>query len=105
MVANDGRYDAASADGIARFGGSTKATDTTAIGRFGMAQKTAFHVCDAFLVVSKGHETDVPPLVVNPYIVIGKPGDACLDWQVAPSTSDRDLLVSCGPAGAVRQMI
>lgn len=104
MVANDGRYDAASADGIARFGGSIKATDTAAIGRFGMGQKTAFHVCDAFLVVSEGHETEVPPLVVNPYIVIGKPGDACVEWQAAPSTRDRDLLLSNGLAGSVRQM-
>lgn len=105
MVANDGRYDAASAQGIARFGGSVKATDTAAIGRFGMGQKTAFHVCDAFLVVSEGHETEVPPLVVNPYIVIGKPGDACLEWKAALTTRDRDQLLSSGLAGSARQMV
>lgn len=105
LVANDGRYDAASREGIKRFGGSIKATDTAAIGRFGMGQKTAFHVCDAFLVVSEGHETEVPPLVVNPYIVIGKPGDACIEWQVAPFTRDSDLLLSNGLAGSVRQMV
>ncbi|GGO34469.1 hypothetical protein GCM10010991_25300 [Gemmobacter aquaticus] len=105
MVANDGRYDAESAQGIARFGGSVKATDTAAIGRFGMGQKTAFHVCDAFLVVSEGHETEVPPLVVNPYIVIGKPGDACLEWEDAPTARDRDLLLSSGLAGFARKMV
>lgn len=105
MVANDGRYDAESAQGIARFGGSVKATDTAAIGRFGMGQKTAFHVCDAFLVVSEGHETEVPPLVVNPYIVIGKPGDACLEWEDAPTARDCDLLLSSGLAGLARQMV
>ncbi|TKD13451.1 hypothetical protein FBT96_19530 [Rhodobacter capsulatus] len=105
MVANDGRYDAASAQGIARFGGSIKATDTAAIGRFGMGQKTAFHVCDAFLVVSDGHETEVPSLVVNPYIVIGKPGDACVEWKAALTTRDRDLLLSSGLAGSARQMV
>lgn len=105
MVANDGRYDVASAEGIARFGGSVKATDTAAIGRFGMGQKTAFHVCDAFVVVSEGHETEVPPLVVNPYIVIGKPRDACLEWEAAPTAQDRDLLLNSGLAGSARQMV
>ncbi|MBP8930976.1 MAG: hypothetical protein KBG46_06805, partial [Paracoccus sp.] len=105
MVANDGRYDAESAQGIARFGGSIKATDTAAIGRFGMGQKTAFHVCDAFLVVSDGHDTEVPSLVVNPYIVIGKPGDACVEWKAALTTRDRDLLLSSGLAGSARQMV
>ena len=105
MVANDGCYDAASADGIARFGGSIKATDTAAIGRFGMGQKTAFHVCDAFLVVSNGYDPEVPPLVVNPYIVIAKQGDSCLDWQVAPTCRDRDLLLSCGLTDTKRQMV
>lgn len=105
LVANDGRYDEASAQGIARFGGSIKATDTSAIGRFGMGQKTAFHVCDAFLVVSDGHETEVPSLVVNPYIVIGKPDDACVEWQAALTPRDRDLLLSSGLAGSARQMV
>lgn len=105
LVANDGRYDEHSADGIARFGGSIKATDTAAIGRFGMGQKTAFHVCDAFLVVSRGHDPEVPPLVVNPYVVIGKPGDACLDWQAAPTARDRDLLLTAGLNSAARQMV
>lgn len=105
MVANDGRYDAASAQGISRFGGSIKATDTAAIGRFGMGQKTAFHVCDAFIVVSDGYDTEVPSLVVNPYIVIKKLGDACVEWEATPTTRDRDLLLNSGLAGSARQMV
>lgn len=105
LIANDGHFDAASSAGMSRFGGSVKATDTSAIGRFGMGQKTAFHVCDAFLVVSSGYDPEVPSLLVNPYIVIGKPGDDCLDWQATPTEKDRSLLLTAGLDSAPKQMV
>lgn len=105
LVANDGRYDDISAKGISRFGGSVKALDTSAIGRFGMGQKTAFHVCDAFLVVSSGYDPEVAPLVVNPYIVIAKAGDACRDWELAPTRQDRERLLASGLSGVEQQMV
>jgi len=86
LIVNDGEFDARSAQGMQTFGGSVKALDEAAVGRFGLGQKSVFHLCDAFVVVPEGYGEHAP-LVVNPFETLGRPGDPCLLWT---SVADAD---------------
>ena len=81
LLINDGEFDARSSEGMQTFGGSVKATDQEAVGRFGLGQKSVFHICDAFIVVPSGYDDQCYPFVVNPFETLGQPGDACLEWK------------------------
>lgn len=105
LLANDGVFDVKARQGMDKFGGSLKATDKTAVGRFGLGQKSVFHICDAFIVVSQGHIPVVTPFVVNPFTAIGKPGDNCQAWDVAPSDIDCERLLAAGLDTAPQQMV
>ena len=50
LVINDGVFRKNDERGITSFGESGKATDSAAIGKFGLGQKAVFHLCDAFVV-------------------------------------------------------
>lgn len=80
LLVNDGEFNDDSAKGMQTFGGSVKALDEAAVGRFGLGQKSAFHLCDAFVVVPEGYGAHAP-FVVNPFETLGRPGDACLLWS------------------------
>jgi hypothetical protein len=67
LLVNDGTFDAESAEGMQTFGGSAKATDNEAVGRFGLGQKSVFHLCDAFIVLPYGHDPVHNPFVINPF--------------------------------------
>lgn len=86
LIVNDGKFDARSAQGMQTFGGSVKALDEAAVGRFGLGQKSVFHLCDAFVVVPEGYGEHAP-FVVNPFETLGRPGDPCLLWT---SVADAD---------------
>src|SRR6266480_130940 len=47
LVVNDGCFRKEDERGITSFGESSKATDSAAIGKFGLGQKAVFHLCDA----------------------------------------------------------
>lgn len=81
LIVNNGDFDERSAQGMQTFGGSVKALDEAAVGRFGLGQKSVFHLCDAFVVVSEGYGAQMP-FVVNPFETLGRPGDACLLWNI-----------------------
>lgn len=90
LLINDGEFDARSAEGMQTFGGSMKASDQEAVGRFGLGQKSVFHICDAFIVVPHGYGDQLQPFVVNPFEAMGQTGDACLDWkQVGPKDANK----------------
>ncbi|ESR26344.1 sacsin N-terminal ATP-binding-like domain-containing protein [Lutibaculum baratangense] len=93
LLVNDGQFDAQSAEGMQTFGGSVKASDQEAVGRFGLGQKSVFHICDAFVVVPNGYGGELRPFVVNPFETLGQPGDACLDWG-GISSGDTELIIS-----------
>jgi len=61
LVANDGKFDILSAKGMQTFGGSVKTFDQEAVGRFGLGQKSVFHICDAFVVVPHGYDKKAYP--------------------------------------------
>lgn len=91
LLVNDGKFDQTSAEAMNRLGSSPKATDQDAVGRYGLGQKSVFHICDAFIVAGHQYETGVAPFVVNPFQNTGKAGDACLSWNELPD-SDTALL-------------
>ena len=95
LLVNDGGFDADSATGMQTFGGSVKALDEAAVGRFGLGQKSVFHLCDAFVVVPCGYGTEHLPFVVNPFETLGREGDDCLRWDTIDE-SDAALIVSAG---------
>jgi hypothetical protein len=79
LLVDDGLFEERHAKGMRTFGGSVKALDEAAVGRFGLGQKSVFHLCDAFVVAPEGHGA-LAPFVVNPFEALGQPGDACLLW-------------------------
>ncbi|RBI67926.1 hypothetical protein DQW77_16865 [Roseovarius sp. TE539] len=95
LLVNDGGFDAGSATGMQTFGGSVKALDESAVGRFGLGQKSVFHLCDAFVVVPCGYGTEHLHFVVNPFETLGREGDDCLRWAKVDE-SDASLIVSAG---------
>ncbi|GGY37654.1 sacsin N-terminal ATP-binding-like domain-containing protein [Parvularcula lutaonensis] len=87
LLVNDGEFDERSATGMQTFGGSVKALDDASVGRFGLGQKSVFHLCDAFAVVPDGFGAHDEPFVVNPFEALGREGDDCLRW---PRINDED---------------
>jgi hypothetical protein len=81
LLINDGEFDDRSARGMQTFGGSVKALDDASVGRFGLGQKSVFHLCDAFVVVPDGYGGEHEPFVVNPFDALGRDGDDCLRWS------------------------
>ena len=49
IVANDGPVLARNMDGITLASGGSKADERSAVGRFGLGQKSVYHLCDAFI--------------------------------------------------------
>lgn len=98
LLVNDGRFDERSAEGMQTFGGSVKASDQEAVGRFGLGQKSVFHICDAFVVVPHGYGDQFLPFVVNPFETLGQQGDACLEWR-GISSGDAELIILANAGG------
>lgn len=90
LLVNDGDFDDRSARGMQTFGGSVKALDEAAIGRFGLGQKSVFHICDAFVVMPHGYDAH-EPFVVNPFETIGRVSDNCLRWNDIESADARRI--------------
>jgi hypothetical protein len=65
LVINDGRFEAKDGRGILSFADTAKGDELAAIGRFGFGQKAVFHLCDAFIAHSVGHDVRFSE-VVNP---------------------------------------
>ena len=95
LLVNDGKFDEKSAEGMKTFGGSVKALDDAAVGRFGLGQKSVFHLCDAFVVVPDGYSDEPAAFVVNPFETLGREGDDCLIWAKLDAR-DAGLIASAG---------
>jgi len=103
LVVNDGVFRKDDERGITSFGESGKATDSAAIGKFGLGQKAVFHLCDAFVVYAYG-DNEPFSTVVNPFLGVEVDGNVTQDWdglvdtdlkllrrQVSPDFPDRCL--------------
>ncbi len=95
LLVNDGDFDENSAQGMQTFGGSVKALDDTSVGRFGLGQKSVFHLCDAFVIVPDGYGREYTPFVVNPFEPLGREGDDCLRWSCI-NDDDAQFIASAG---------
>ncbi len=92
LVVNDGVFRKDDERGITSFGESGKATDSAAIGKFGLGQKAVFHLCDAFVVYAYG-DNEPFSTVVNPFLGVDVDGNISRQWE-PPSDSglvDTDL--------------
>ena len=97
LVVNDGVFRPKDRRGILSFGESVKATDDSAIGKFGLGQKAVFHLCDAFVVHAFGSDGSKEPqepfsTVVNPFLRVDVDGNQTGTWD---KLSDGDLRLLC----------
>ena len=97
LVVNDGVFRPKDRRGILSFGESVKATDGSAIGKFGLGQKAVFHLCDAFVVHAFGSDSSKEPqelfsTVVNPFLRVEVDGNQTGTWD---KLSDGDLKLLC----------
>jgi len=102
LVVNDGVFRPEDRRGILAFGESVKATDGSAIGRFGLGQKAVFHLCDAFAVHafdSDGSKEPHEPFstVVNPFLGVEVDDNKAGTWDDL-SAGDVSLLRAAVPA-------
>ena len=87
LIVNDGGFRKKDERDIVSFGESGKATDSAAIGKFGIGQKAVFHLCDAFVVYAHGHDRPFNT-VVNPFLNVEVDGNVTRNWE---PLSDADL--------------
>ena len=80
LVVNDGIFRKEDQRGITLFGESDKATDDSAIGKFGFGQKAVFHLCDAFVVYANGDSGSFST-VVNPFLGVDVDGNVSREWE------------------------
>jgi hypothetical protein len=80
LVVNDGVFRKDDERGITSFGESGKATDSAAIGKFGLGQKAVFHLCDAFVVYAYG-DNEPFSTVVNPFLGVNVDGNISRQWE------------------------
>jgi hypothetical protein len=80
LVVNDGEFRKDDERGIISFGESGKATDSAAIGKFGLGQKAVFHLCDAFVVYAYGGNEPFST-VVNPFLGVDVDGNVSRQWE------------------------
>jgi hypothetical protein len=106
-VINDGPFEQRHADGILSFGTSQKGIDAAAIGRFGIGQKSVFHLCDAFIFSGTRlgeQDEDAISGVVNPYVnIAGAP--AAKDWEGLSGTDLAVLHALAGELGFAQRLI
>ena len=98
LVVNDGVFGLEDQRGILAFGESVKATDGSAIGRFGLGQKAVFHLCDAFAVHAFETDGSKPfSTVVNPFLGVEVDGNKAGTWDDL-SAGDASLLRAAVPS-------
>ena len=82
FIVNDGEFKSKDQDGIKHFGISAKASDQTAIGKFGLGLKSVFHWCEAFFYFWSGQDTFEN---LNPWY--GKDPPNHDDWECEGTSS------------------
>ena len=99
LVANDGKFNDTDRKAIRSLGKSYKASDPATIGKFGLGQKSVFHLCDAFVVHAVG--VDRPcSIVLNPYFEDERTRDVTSLWE---KICDKDMSWLMSQAGAYFQ--
>ena len=94
IVANNGKVLARHMEGISLASGGTKADERVAVGRFGLGQKSVYHLCDAFFalgwVSDRGGKPDL--LLMNPWAGMPEAQGASTQWQELTQQDKKVLL-------------
>lgn len=94
IVANDGGVFARNMDGITRASGGSKADERAAVGRFGLGQKSVYHLCDAFIALGRVEDEGGRPrlLIMNPWEKVSEADVAATAWP-SLTTADAEMLL------------
>jgi len=89
IVANDGPVRGLHMDAITRASGGSKADERSAVGRFGLGQKSVYHLCDAFIALGQVDDSEprVQLLIMNPWKGVREASAASTAW---PNLTDRE---------------
>ena len=82
IIANDGDVLERHMAAIKRASGGSKADERSAVGRFGLGQKSVYHLCDAFIALGWIQDKKGQPqvLVMNPWEKISGAAAASREW-------------------------
>lgn len=94
VVANNGVVLAKHMDGITLASGGSKADERVAVGRFGLGQKSVYHLCDAFFALGWVRDKEDKPslLLMNPWAGMPEAQIASIEWQ-ALTLQDKEVLL------------
>lgn len=107
IVANDGQVLARHMDAITRASGGSKADERSTVGRFGLGQKSVYHLCDAFIALGHVEDRDGQPqiLIMNPWEQVAEADAAHGEWAALTQVEGRVLLDCAGEFGLGRGMV
>lgn len=106
IVANDGKVFARHMDAITRSSGGSKADERSAVGRFGLGQKSVYHLCDAFIALGRVEDREGRPqtLIMNPWEQVAEADAAHRDWPKLSPADGQMLLDKARALGMTRGM-
>jgi hypothetical protein len=97
VAINDGAFEPTHLDALSSQSASSKAEDDAAIGRFGIGQKSVFHLCEAFCFLGSSPLGEVIGDVLDPWFDDAKGDQERPDWGTfGPADRDR-LRAAVGP--------
>lgn len=107
IVANDGKVFARHMEAITRASGGSKADERSAVGRFGLGQKSVYHLCDAFIALGRVEDQEGRPqtLIMNPWEQVAEADAAHRDWPKLSSSEGQMLLDKAAALGMNRGMV
>ena len=92
VCVNNGGFKTEDEDALRSFGNTSKAGDDAAIGRFGVGQKSVFHLAEAYFYLGRPSPTDpIRGDVIDPWANTSK-GDQYFPTWNEFTLSDRDLV-------------
>ena len=107
IIANDGPVKAENMEGITRSSGGSKAGDKAAVGRFGLGQKSIYHLCDAFFALGwiedRGGQPEI--LLMNPWNGVADARAASSSWISTTETDAKLLLDFASTLGFGRGLV
>lgn len=107
LVANDGPVHSLHMEAITRASGGSKAEERSAVGRFGLGQKSVYHLCDAFIALGRVEDRDGQPetLIMNPWEKVAEASAASSEWAKLTQEEVQFLLGKAGELGLGKGMV
>lgn len=107
IVANDGPVLARHMEAITRASGGSKADERSAVGRFGLGQKSVYHLCDAFIAVGRVEDQEgrSQTLIMNPWGHVREANTAQRNWTKLGPLEAAALIEKAAKLGMDRGMV